>query len=158
MKIRLLSVGTEVIFLSGIGYKNKKGEVRYDVKSGAKGIIKKARVKDGKPIYNIELSIGKTLRNTKLLEDVEGDWIETVSQDIIKPVNSFPRRIKKDRPWRKFPTSLLEDFAVSNEIVWKKNDNPRVNRMFLVKALDDSGVKPPRTEKELKQQIVKQIS
>jgi len=155
MSIKLLSEGTKVVFLSGIGYRNKKGEVKYDVKAGAKGIIKKAKIKDGKTYYDVELSIGKTLRNTTVLEDVEGERLSIVLQDLVKPVNAFPRRVKKDRPWRKFSTELLEEFAEAHGILWNKNDNPKVNRMFLVKALDDSGVKPPRTEKELKQRISK---
>src|SRR5690606_17983833 len=100
MSIKLLSEGTKVVFLSGIGYRNKKGEVKYDVKAGAKGIIKKAKIKDGKTYYDVELSIGKTLRNTTVLEDVEGERLSIVLQDLVKPVNAFPRRVKKDRPWR----------------------------------------------------------
>jgi len=147
----LLAEGTSVVFLNGIGYKNGKGQVKYDVKVGAKGTIKRAKLTDGRAFYDIELTFGKTLTNQTIVEDVEADMIIPSRTDIIRSVEEFPKKPKKNRPWRKFDDSLLEKFAIANGIEWKKNDNPKVNRMFLVKALDDSGLDAPVDEEELNQ-------
>lgn len=151
--VKLLRVGTSVVFLSGIGYRNSKGEVKYDVRAGSKGIIKKGKIKDSVALYDVELTIGTNLSGTKLIEDVEEDSLGIVQSDIIKPVKTFPTKVKKNRPWRKFTTEDLIRFAEANGVNWNRNENPKVNRMFLVKALDESPLKPPKTEKELNKVI-----
>jgi hypothetical protein len=149
----LLSEGTSVVFLRGIGYKNEKGQVKYDVKAGARGIIKRAKLSNGKTFYDIELAVGKTLTNDTVVKDVEDDFICESRVDLIKPVDEFPKKPKKNRPWRKFNNEQLEAFAIKHGVEWRKNDNPKVNRMFLVKALDDSGLDAPENEEELQQRI-----
>lgn len=149
MTVSLLGEGTNVVFLSGIGYKNKQGQVKYDVTAGAKGVIRKGRVTDGKALYDVELSVGKTLTQETIVHDVEGTIICPAVVDIVKTVETFPRKPKKDRPWRKFTTEELEAFATAKGVEWKKNENEKVNRMFLVKALDDSGLEAPKDIGEL---------
>jgi len=153
MGISLFMEGTSVIFLNGIGYKNASGQVKYDVKAGSKGIIKKAKLKDGKTVYDVELSYGKTLTSGSVVTDVPGEMLGKLQSDILKPVEEFPKKPKKDRPWRKFSTEQLEKFAEAHNIEWKRNESPKVNRMFLVKALDDSGVEAPKNEEELNSNI-----
>jgi len=144
-----IETGKTVVFLCDMGYKNPSGKVKYDVRVGSKGIVQEVHEEGDLVYYDIKLLAGKTLEHKDILEKIPAKYVEEVVGSFLEEVEEFPRRPKKSRPWRKFSTELLETFANNNDIVWTENENPKVNRMFLVKALDDSGIEPPKDEKEL---------